>query len=216
MATLIELLHIVVCSLSLVNFSGRIPRFPLNWFNVFKCILCCDVASVHCNCRLFDHSMEGFKNWEFMTTHCWGEKAAGDWILEIYDSPSQLRSQKAPGTFSKQNTLPVTSAIPSRLKTPQGLTQRWFHKYISTFGLSGVPLLKLPQYQQLLRWLHFYRSGSVIEVSYLMCEISSWTKKFCQCWQLFINSNACRISKLDVTSISPVVRSHTNICHLTI
>ncbi len=48
--------------------------------------------------------MEGFKNWEFMTTHCWGEKAAGDWILEIYDSPSQLRSQKAPGTFSKQNT----------------------------------------------------------------------------------------------------------------
>ncbi|KAI2661407.1 Proprotein convertase subtilisin/kexin type 5 [Labeo rohita] len=48
--------------------------------------------------RLFDHSMEGFKNWEFMTTHCWGEKAAGDWILEIYDSPSQLRSQKAPGS----------------------------------------------------------------------------------------------------------------------
>uniref|UniRef100_A0A672HCK3 Proprotein convertase subtilisin/kexin type 5b n=1 Tax=Salarias fasciatus TaxID=181472 RepID=A0A672HCK3_SALFA len=47
--------------------------------------------------RLFDHSMEGFKNWEFMTTHCWGEKAAGDWVLEIYDSPSQLRSQKVPG-----------------------------------------------------------------------------------------------------------------------
>uniref|UniRef100_A0A8C7Z8G2 Proprotein convertase subtilisin/kexin type 5b n=1 Tax=Oryzias sinensis TaxID=183150 RepID=A0A8C7Z8G2_9TELE len=43
--------------------------------------------------RLFDHSMEGFKNWEFMTTHCWGEKAAGDWVLEIYDSPSQLRSK---------------------------------------------------------------------------------------------------------------------------
>lgn len=124
MATLIELLHIVACSLSPVNFSGRIPRFPLNWSNIFKCILCCDVASVYCNCRLFDHSMEGFKNWEFMTTHCWGEKAAGDWILEIYDSPSQLRSQKAPGIFSKQNTLPVTSAIPSPFKPPHGLTQR--------------------------------------------------------------------------------------------
>uniref|UniRef100_A0A2D4HPJ1 P/Homo B domain-containing protein n=1 Tax=Micrurus lemniscatus lemniscatus TaxID=129467 RepID=A0A2D4HPJ1_MICLE len=47
--------------------------------------------------RLFDHSMEGFKNWEFMTTHCWGEKAAGDWILEIYDTPSQLRNVKTPG-----------------------------------------------------------------------------------------------------------------------
>ncbi|XP_031426860.1 proprotein convertase subtilisin/kexin type 5b isoform X2 [Clupea harengus] len=51
--------------------------------------------------RLFDHSMEGFKNWEFMTTHCWGEKAAGDWILEITDSPSQLRSQKAPGKLKE-------------------------------------------------------------------------------------------------------------------
>lgn len=56
-------------------------------------------------CRLFDHSMEGFKNWEFMTTHCWGEKAAGDWILEIYDSPSQVRSQKAPGSHNYTNYL---------------------------------------------------------------------------------------------------------------
>ncbi|MBN3318924.1 PCSK5 convertase, partial [Atractosteus spatula] len=51
--------------------------------------------------RLFDHSMEGFKNWEFMTTHCWGEKAAGDWILEIHDTPSQLRSQKVPGKLKE-------------------------------------------------------------------------------------------------------------------
>ncbi|CAL8344486.1 unnamed protein product [Lota lota] len=51
--------------------------------------------------RLFDHSSEGFKNWEFMTTHCWGEKAAGDWVLEIYDSLSQLRSQKVPGKLKE-------------------------------------------------------------------------------------------------------------------
>ncbi|KAK7933828.1 hypothetical protein WMY93_004724 [Mugilogobius chulae] len=51
--------------------------------------------------RLFDHSTEGFKNWEFMTTHCWGEKAAGDWVLEIYDSPFQLRSQKVPGKLKE-------------------------------------------------------------------------------------------------------------------
>eukprot|EP00069_Balaena_mysticetus_P005998 bmy_18361T0 len=41
--------------------------------------------------------MEGFKNWEFMTIHCWGERAAGDWILEVYDTPSQLRNFKTPG-----------------------------------------------------------------------------------------------------------------------
>ena len=50
--------------------------------------------------RLFDHSMEGFKNWEFMTIHCWGERAAGDWILEVYDTPSQLRNFKTPGKNS--------------------------------------------------------------------------------------------------------------------
>ncbi|XP_045696264.1 proprotein convertase subtilisin/kexin type 5 isoform X1 [Phyllostomus hastatus] len=51
--------------------------------------------------RLFDHSMEGFKNWEFMTIHCWGELAAGDWILEVYDTPSQLRNFKTPGKLKE-------------------------------------------------------------------------------------------------------------------
>uniref|UniRef100_A0A6I8SHP8 Proprotein convertase subtilisin/kexin type 5 n=1 Tax=Xenopus tropicalis TaxID=8364 RepID=A0A6I8SHP8_XENTR len=51
--------------------------------------------------RLFDHSMEGFKNWEFMTTHCWGERASGDWTLEIYDTPSQLRNFKTPGKLKE-------------------------------------------------------------------------------------------------------------------
>uniref|UniRef100_A0A8C6F9P2 Proprotein convertase subtilisin/kexin type 5 n=1 Tax=Monodon monoceros TaxID=40151 RepID=A0A8C6F9P2_MONMO len=51
--------------------------------------------------KLFDHSMEGFKNWEFMTIHCWGERAAGDWILEVYDTPSQLRNFKTPGKLKE-------------------------------------------------------------------------------------------------------------------
>ncbi|KAL0607079.1 Proprotein convertase subtilisin/kexin type 5 [Plecturocebus cupreus] len=50
---------------------------------------------------LFDHSMEGFKNWEFMTIHCWGERAAGDWVLEVYDTPSQLRNFKTPGKLKE-------------------------------------------------------------------------------------------------------------------
>ncbi|KAL2089007.1 hypothetical protein ACEWY4_015906 [Coilia grayii] len=48
--------------------------------------------------RLFDNSNEGFRNWEFMTVHCWGERAEGQWTLEINDSPSQLRS---PGVMGK-------------------------------------------------------------------------------------------------------------------
>lgn len=47
--------------------------------------------------RLFDNSNEGFRNWEFMTVHCWGERAEGQWTLEISDSPSQLRSPEVMG-----------------------------------------------------------------------------------------------------------------------
>lgn len=64
--------------------------------NIFSCCIYTYITVVFFK-RLFDHSMEGFKNWEFMTTHCWGEKATGDWILEIYDTPSQLRNVKTPG-----------------------------------------------------------------------------------------------------------------------
>ncbi|XP_016148018.1 proprotein convertase subtilisin/kexin type 5-like [Sinocyclocheilus grahami] len=41
-----------------------------------------------------DHSNEGFLKWEFMTTHCWGERPAGDWILDIRDSPSPRRNSR--------------------------------------------------------------------------------------------------------------------------
>lgn len=47
--------------------------------------------------RLLDHSNEGFTNWEFMTVHCWGEKAEGEWTLEIQDMPSQVRNREKQG-----------------------------------------------------------------------------------------------------------------------
>uniref|UniRef100_A0A8C1VF59 P/Homo B domain-containing protein n=1 Tax=Cyprinus carpio TaxID=7962 RepID=A0A8C1VF59_CYPCA len=37
-----------------------------------------------------DHSNEGFLKWEFMTTHCWGERPTGDWILDISFTKSTL------------------------------------------------------------------------------------------------------------------------------
>lgn len=47
--------------------------------------------------RPLDNSTEGFQNWEFMTTHCWGEQAAGEWTLKIQDTPSQKRDGAEPG-----------------------------------------------------------------------------------------------------------------------
>lgn len=51
--------------------------------------------------RLFDNSNEGFRNWDFMTVHCWGEKAEGTWTLEISDSPSQLRNPEVLGKLKE-------------------------------------------------------------------------------------------------------------------
>uniref|UniRef100_A0A8B9LZ52 Proprotein convertase subtilisin/kexin type 6 n=1 Tax=Astyanax mexicanus TaxID=7994 RepID=A0A8B9LZ52_ASTMX len=53
--------------------------------------------------RLFDNSNEGFRNWEFMTVHCWGEKAEGTWTLEISESPSQLRNPEILGKRTAEN-----------------------------------------------------------------------------------------------------------------
>uniref|UniRef100_A0A8C8JX97 P/Homo B domain-containing protein n=1 Tax=Oncorhynchus tshawytscha TaxID=74940 RepID=A0A8C8JX97_ONCTS len=47
--------------------------------------------------RPLDHSTEGFQSWEFMTTHCWGEKASGEWSLEVLDTPSQQRDNSETG-----------------------------------------------------------------------------------------------------------------------
>uniref|UniRef100_A0A8C3KBG0 Proprotein convertase subtilisin/kexin type 6 n=1 Tax=Calidris pygmaea TaxID=425635 RepID=A0A8C3KBG0_9CHAR len=55
--------------------------------------------------RVFDHSNEGFKGWEFMTVHCWGERAAGEWTLEIHDTPSQVRNPAVQGKGLKEWSL---------------------------------------------------------------------------------------------------------------
>ncbi|KAM6976267.1 proprotein convertase subtilisin/kexin type 5 [Tautogolabrus adspersus] len=49
--------------------------------------------------RPLDDSIEGFQNWAFMTTHCWGEQAAGEWTLKIQDTPSQKRHSTELGTL---------------------------------------------------------------------------------------------------------------------
>ncbi|XP_075923026.1 proprotein convertase subtilisin/kexin type 6-like isoform X3 [Petromyzon marinus] len=51
--------------------------------------------------RMYDHSQEGFKDWEFMTSHCWGEAPGGVWVLEILDTPSQPRNPKAMGKLKE-------------------------------------------------------------------------------------------------------------------
>lgn len=51
--------------------------------------------------RLYDSSNEGFRDWEFMSVHFWGEKAEGSWTLEIRDSLSKLRNTEVLGNLKE-------------------------------------------------------------------------------------------------------------------
>lgn len=73
--------------------------------------------------RVFDHSNEGFKGWEFMTVHCWGERAAGEWTLEIQDTPSQVRS---PTTQGKRPHSCLPQALCPKFHLPQTFRSQIF------------------------------------------------------------------------------------------
>ncbi|XP_061733261.1 proprotein convertase subtilisin/kexin type 5-like [Nerophis ophidion] len=64
------------------------------------------------NKRPRDNSTEGFHEWEFMTTHCWGEQATGEWTLRIRDSPSGGRENFEPGMLKKWSLVIYGTAEP--------------------------------------------------------------------------------------------------------
>uniref|UniRef100_A0A8D2L297 Proprotein convertase subtilisin/kexin type 6 n=2 Tax=Varanus komodoensis TaxID=61221 RepID=A0A8D2L297_VARKO len=62
--------------------------------------------------RQHDDSSEGFKHWEFMTVHCWGERAAGEWILEIQDKPYHVRNPDMQGKLKEWSLILYGTAEP--------------------------------------------------------------------------------------------------------
>ncbi|KAM9765973.1 proprotein convertase subtilisin/kexin type 6 isoform 1-T2 [Menidia menidia] len=70
--------------------------------------------------RLFDNSKEGFRNWEFMTVHFWGERAEGTWTLEVTDSPTKQRNPDLLGNLKEWTlTLYGTSDSPDKHPSSQ-------------------------------------------------------------------------------------------------
>uniref|UniRef100_H3C0R6 SPC3 n=1 Tax=Tetraodon nigroviridis TaxID=99883 RepID=H3C0R6_TETNG len=59
-----------------------------------------------------DDSTEGFNRWEFMTTHCWGERPAGRWTLEVRDSGSQERACPVAGALKEWSLVIYGTAAP--------------------------------------------------------------------------------------------------------
>lgn len=50
-----------------------------------------------------------------MTVHCWGERAAGEWTLEIHDTPSQVRNPAVQGKDPQCPPVPLAPKTLSRL-----------------------------------------------------------------------------------------------------
>lgn len=57
--------------------------------------------------RREDYSSSGFKDWEFMSTHTWGEDPQGTWTLEIenHGKESSIKLNKKNYTCNKFCTL---------------------------------------------------------------------------------------------------------------
>nr|XP_027811077.1 proprotein convertase subtilisin/kexin type 6 isoform X3 [Marmota flaviventris] len=93
--------------------------------------------------RLLDFSNEGFTNWEFMSVHCWGEKAEGEWTLEIQDMPSQIRNTE------KQGKLKEWSLI------LYGTAEHPYHTFSSHQSRSRMLELSTPQLEppKAAKWL---------------------------------------------------------------
>ena len=56
-------------------------------------------------CRPQDTSSEGFKDWAFMTTHCWDEDPRGEWTMEIQDASglSNYGNYQAPSRWTERD-----------------------------------------------------------------------------------------------------------------
>uniref|UniRef100_A0A8C1PM43 Proprotein convertase subtilisin/kexin type 5b n=1 Tax=Cyprinus carpio TaxID=7962 RepID=A0A8C1PM43_CYPCA len=101
----------------------------------------------------------------YLHAFCACYKAAGDWILEIYDSPSQLRSQKAPGKLKEWSlVLYGTSVHPYSFRNdkPRSLAEpqpddEYSEEYVgSCHPECGENGCEGPGPQQCITCLHYF------------------------------------------------------------
>uniref|UniRef100_A0A8C9U2I7 Neuroendocrine convertase 1 n=1 Tax=Scleropages formosus TaxID=113540 RepID=A0A8C9U2I7_SCLFO len=64
-----------------------------------------------------DTSSSGFKNWDFMSVHTWGEDPAGTWVLKITDTSGRLENKGQ--IISWKLILHGTSQRPEHMKSPR-------------------------------------------------------------------------------------------------
>uniref|UniRef100_A0A669EEH4 Proprotein convertase subtilisin/kexin type 5a n=1 Tax=Oreochromis niloticus TaxID=8128 RepID=A0A669EEH4_ORENI len=163
--------------------------------------------------RPLDNSTEGFQNWEFMTAHCWGEQAAGEWTLKIQDTPSQKRDGSKLGLLF----LFVTSQYYETCTEPRLAAvkiQRWASRdkasYLSAVSQGcwrsecGDDGCEGPGPQQCVTCLHFFlkfKNNTRLCVS--GCPTGFWGDRR-RCKRCYASCESCTGSRNDqCTSCQP-------------
>ncbi|KAM6984828.1 proprotein convertase subtilisin/kexin type 5 [Aplochiton taeniatus] len=175
--------------------------------------------------RPHDHSTEGFSGWEFMTTHCWGERAAGKWRLDILDTPSEGRSSSAGpgelkgwwlvlrGTAEQPHALHREQARSAELPTDGGdLTEEYSGRCdpeCSDDGCEG------PFPQQCVTCLHFFlKFKNSTRTCFSACPKGFWGDRR-RCKRCYSACESCTGSRSDqCTSCKPgtLLVEGTNSC----
>uniref|UniRef100_A0A8C6KVW4 Proprotein convertase subtilisin/kexin type 5a n=1 Tax=Nothobranchius furzeri TaxID=105023 RepID=A0A8C6KVW4_NOTFU len=159
--------------------------------------------------RPLDNSTEGFQNWDFMTAHCWGEQAVGEWTLKIKDTPS--RRQEA--TMLKKWSLVIygTAEQPDHMHRRRARSADFSEDNDLTEGYNGPCDPECsddgcdgPGPQQCVTCLHFFlkfKNSSRLCVS--ECPWGSWSDRR-RCKRCFSSCASCSGSRSDqCTSCQP-------------
>ena len=155
--------------------------------------------------RPLDHSTEGFQRWKFLTTHCWEEKAAGEWSMEILDTTSQQKDNSESGLPSYTFTT---------IQYHKKYTKYQIMQFVSR--ALGYFLIIWPC-QEKLRSLvdpgQVMWSGKTM-VCFLSCPQGNWVF-FSALWHLreHIAQQSCQL--MVVTSLRNTEVSHLTRCHRT-
>uniref|UniRef100_A0A673ZZV9 Proprotein convertase subtilisin/kexin type 5-like n=1 Tax=Salmo trutta TaxID=8032 RepID=A0A673ZZV9_SALTR len=156
--------------------------------------------------RPLDHSTEGFQSWEFMTTHCWGEKASGEWSLEVLDTPSQQRDNSETGELREWSlVLYGTSEQPYSMRREQArsaelptdggdLTEEYNGRCDSECSEDGC---EGPGPQQCVTCLHlFLKFKNNTRTCVSVCPVGFWGDRR-RCKKCFSSCEICTGSRSD-------------------
>uniref|UniRef100_A0A3Q3AJ20 Proprotein convertase subtilisin/kexin type 5a n=1 Tax=Kryptolebias marmoratus TaxID=37003 RepID=A0A3Q3AJ20_KRYMA len=160
--------------------------------------------------RPHDNSTEGFQNWKFMTTHCWGEQAAGEWTLKIKDTSSQKRVRAGRGMLKKWSLVIYgTAEQPYRMHRQRPRSAEFSEDIV--FALAGPcdpecsdDSCDGPGPQQCVTCLHFFlkfKNNSRLCVS--ECPRGFWGDRR-HCKRCYSSCESCTGSRSDqCTSCQP-------------